>query len=52
MAGPNFRTQRQPDRLVGHREPALGQQVLDVPVAQREAEIQPDGFCQGSCQRV
>jgi Domain of unknown function (DUF6429) len=28
------------DRLVGDVETALGQQVLDIPVAQREAEIQ------------
>jgi len=46
MAGPNFSTQRRPapDRLVGHREPALGQQVLDVPVAEREAEVEPGGM--------
>src|SRR5205823_12527006 len=31
-----------PYRFVGDVEPALGQQFLHVPVAQREAEIQPD----------
>ncbi len=30
-----------PDGLVGDVEPALGQQVLDVAVAEREAEVQP-----------
>ncbi len=31
-----------PDRRVGHDDPALGQQLLDVAVAEREAEIEPD----------
>src|SRR5207253_1277933 len=31
-----------PYRFVGDVEPALGQQFLHVPVARREAEIQPD----------
>ena len=31
-----------PHRLVGDVEPALGQQILDVAVAQGEAEIEPD----------
>jgi len=31
-----------PDRLVGDLEPTLGEQVLDVAKAQREAKVQPD----------
>ena len=31
------------DRLVQHLDASLGEQILDVPVAQREAEIHPDG---------
>jgi hypothetical protein len=31
-----------PDRFVGNVEPSLGQQLLDIAVAQREAEIEPD----------
>ena len=32
------------DRLVGHVDTTLGEQVLDVAVAQSEAEIEPDGL--------
>ena len=31
------------DRLVGHVDTTLGEHVLDVAVAQRKSEIQPDG---------
>ena len=31
------------DRLVGHVDTSLGEHVLDVAVAQRKSEIQPDG---------
>lgn len=31
-----------PDRLVGDRDAALGQQVLDIPIAQGETKIHPD----------
>jgi hypothetical protein len=34
--------QRPPHRFVGNVEPSLGQQLLDVAVAQGEAEIEPD----------
>ncbi len=30
-------------RLIGDDHPALGEQLLDIPVAEREAEVQPDG---------
>ena len=32
------------DRLVGHIDTSLGEHVLDVAVAQSEAEIEPDGL--------
>ena len=32
------------DRLVGHINATLGEHILDVAVAQSEAEIQPDGL--------
>jgi hypothetical protein len=32
------------DRLVGHVDATLGQHILDVAVAQSEAEIEPDGL--------
>ena len=32
------------DRLVGHVDTTLGEHVLDVAVAQSEAEIEPDGL--------
>ena len=32
------------DRLVGHVDTSLGEHVLDVAVAQSEAELQPDGM--------
>ncbi len=32
-----------PDRLVRDVQPALGEKVLDIPEAEREPEIQPDG---------
>src|SRR5690242_15217253 len=32
------------DRLVRDLDTALGEHVLDIPVAQREAQIQPDGM--------
>ena len=32
------------DRLVGHVDTALGEHVLDVTVAQSEAEIEPEGL--------
>lgn len=41
-AGPNFRTRRRIVSFVGDVEPALGQQVFPVAVAQREPEIKPD----------
>ena len=40
------RTEReapQPDRFVGHREAALGQEIFDIAKAHTEAVIQPDG---------
>ncbi len=33
-----------PDRLVGHVDTTLGEHILDVLVAQSEAEIEPDGL--------
>ena len=30
-----------PDRLVGEVQPALGEQILDIAEAQREAKVQP-----------
>ena len=41
ISGPNFSTQRR-TVFIGDVEPTLGRQFLDVSVAQREAEIQPD----------
>ena len=41
------RTERealQPDRFVGHREAALGQEIFDITKAHTEAVIQPDGL--------
>jgi len=32
------------DRLVGHIDATLGEHILDVAVAQSEAEIEPDGL--------
>ena len=32
------------DRLVGHIDAALGEHILDVAVAQSEAELEPDGL--------
>ena len=32
-----------PDGFVGDLDTAFGEQILDIAVAQREAEIQPDG---------
>jgi hypothetical protein len=31
------------DALLGHRHPALGQELFDVAVAEGEAEVEPDG---------
>ena len=31
-----------PDGFVGEIEPALGEQILDVSVAEREAQVEPD----------
>jgi hypothetical protein len=31
-----------PDRFVGDVEPALGKQILDVSVAERKAQVEPD----------
>jgi hypothetical protein len=31
-----------PNRLVGHIDPTLGEQLLDIAVAEREPEIDPD----------
>ena len=42
MMAPNFTAQRR-DRLVGHVDTTLGEQVLDVAVAESKAEIKPDG---------
>ena len=42
MIAPNFKAQRR--RLVGHVDTSLGEHVLDVAVAQSEAEIEPDGL--------
>ena len=33
----------QPDRFVGHREAALGQEIFDIAKAHTEGVIQPDG---------
>jgi hypothetical protein len=33
-----------PDGLIGRVDPALGQHVLDISVAQSEAEVEPDGM--------
>jgi hypothetical protein len=33
-----------PDRLLGHVDTSLGEHVLDVAVAQSEAEIEPEGL--------
>jgi hypothetical protein len=41
IAGPNFSTQRRTVSL-GNVEPSRSQQLLDIAVAQREAEIEPD----------
>src|ERR1700737_1256373 len=41
IAGPNFQHPA-PHRFVGDVEPALGQEFLDIAVAQGEAEIEPD----------
>ena len=43
MIPPNFKAQRR-DRLVGHIDATLGEHILDVAVAQSEAEIEPDGL--------
>src|SRR5512136_2470211 len=42
MMAPNFKAQS--DRLVGYVDATLSEHVLDVPVAQREAKIEPDGL--------
>jgi hypothetical protein len=36
--------QASPDGLLGCIDPALGQHILDISVAQSEAEIEPDGM--------
>lgn len=33
-----------PDGLVRHQDPALEQQLLDEPQAEREAEVEPHGI--------
>ena len=33
----------QPDRFVGHRDAALGQEIFDIAKAHTEAVIQPNG---------
>ena len=43
MIAPNFKAQRA-DRLVGHVDTTLSEHVLDVAVAQSEAEIEPHGL--------
>src|SRR5215211_1227142 len=32
------------DRLVGHMDPAGGQEFFDIAIAEREAEVEPDGM--------
>lgn len=32
-----------PSRFVGDAYPSFGEKILDVPIAQREPEIEPDG---------
>ncbi len=32
-----------PDSLIGHVEAALSQQVFDVPIAERETQVEPHG---------
>ncbi len=41
-----------PDRLVGDIETALRQQVFNVPIAQRKAQIEPDGVPYGTVKLV
>jgi hypothetical protein len=43
ISGPNLITQQR-YRLAARLDPALGEQLLDVAEAQREAEIQPNGM--------
>ena len=43
MIAPNFKAQRR-TVFVGHVDTTLGEHVLDVAVAQSEAEIEPDGL--------
>jgi hypothetical protein len=46
-------THRGPNRLVADLDPALRQRILDVPDAEREPEIQPDGVADnGRCEPV
>src|SRR5580704_11968901 len=40
--GPNFKTDRR-TRFVGDIQTALGEQILDVAIAEREADIEPNG---------
>ena len=41
MTGPNLRTHRRIE-LTANRQPALSQEILDIPVAQGEPEVEPD----------
>ena len=43
MIAPNFEAPAA-DCLVGHIDAPLGEHILDVAVAQSEAEIEPDGL--------
>jgi hypothetical protein len=38
-----YRDKAAPDGFVGYLDPTLGEQVLDVPIAQGEAQVHPDG---------
>ena len=41
MTGPNLSTHRRIE-LIAHRQSALSQEILDIPVAQGEPEVEPD----------
>src|SRR5882757_1091066 len=42
IVGPNFNTAA--DGFIGDVRPTLGQEILDVSVAEREAQVEPDGM--------
>ena len=43
IIGPNLRTHRRIDSLLDHKS-ALSQKILDIPIAQREPEVEPDSM--------